>query len=158
MLLNPYRFGGGGGEGAHKFWRLYITANNGNPYTAIQQIAYRSTPEGASVATGGTATASTAFAADPPSDAFNGNTTVPDGGWVPNVTTFPHWITYEFASPVAIVEMGLWVRNDEVTSGARGPKDFTLQWSDDGVAWTDIGTYVGVAGWVIGTQKVFSVP
>lgn len=149
---------GGGGGDLISYARLYITANNGNPYTALQQIAYRETPGGPSIAVGGVATASSYFGFDPPSDAFNGNIASVDGGWVPDSTTFPHWITYAFASPVNIVEMGLWVRNDEVTSGARGPKDFVLQFSNDNATWTDAGTYTNVTGWVIGTEKVFSVP
>ncbi|HZX05545.1 discoidin domain-containing protein, partial [Kribbella sp.] len=45
------------------------------------------------------------------------------------------WVTYQLAKPAAVVHYSLTSAND---SPGRDPKDFTLQGSNDGSAWTDL--------------------
>ncbi|WP_433379174.1 GH92 family glycosyl hydrolase [Actinoplanes sp. CA-142083] len=50
------------------------------------------------------------------------------------------WVTYQLAAPVAVAKYSLTSANDAAT---RDPKDFTLQGSNDGSAWTDLDTRTG---------------
>src|SRR4051812_30578254 len=50
------------------------------------------------------------------------------------------WVTYQLAAPVAVAKYSLTSAND---SPGRDPKDFTLQGSNDGAAWTDLDSRTG---------------
>jgi len=52
------------------------------------------------------------------------------------------WVAYRLAKPATVVKYSLTSAND---APGRDPKDFTVQGSDDGSAWTDLDTRTGVS-------------
>ncbi|MGK5740281.1 GH92 family glycosyl hydrolase [Micromonospora sp. URMC 103] len=64
------------------------------------------------------------------------------------------WVTYRLAKPSAVVRYALTSANDAPT---RDPKDFTLQGSVDGTAWTDLDRQTGQTFGGRFTTKTYSV-
>jgi hypothetical protein len=134
---------------AHRYWRLYITANNGSSYCNLTELWLCTAIGGASVAAnaGGTATASSSAFGWTPNYAFDGVSNV-DNGWHSAAQGFPMWLQYDFGAgnDKDIIEFGITSRNP--TSAATDtPKDFKLQYSDDGATWTDKFSIVSQTSW-----------
>lgn len=63
----------------------------------------------------------------------------------------PWWFAYQFASTPSVVT------SYTVTSTtAEGPKDFTLQGSNDGSSWTTLDTQTGITSWGTPGTKTFT--
>jgi hypothetical protein len=140
---------------AHAYWRLNITANNGSPNNVtIAEMQYRTTVGGSNVATGGTATATNNLSGYAPSQAFDGNAST---FWVSN-TGPTVYLAYHFTSAVAIVEYTMAARNDNAAYLPDTPKNWTLDFSDDGATWTTLATVTGQASWGLGEVRTFEVP
>jgi hypothetical protein len=142
---------------AHRYWRLYITAAQSSAETDLAEFYLCTTVGGASVATGGTASADTTFSGTyVPANAFDGNNTT---SWASASTAMPHWLQYDFGAGNAkdIVQWGI---QSIFTSGYSQytPKDFSLQYSDDGTTWTALDTIVGAVGWTGTESRMFTVP
>lgn len=60
----------------------------------------------------------------------------------------------QMASPVVISKFEMTAAD---YAEYRSPKDFTLQWSDDGTNWTVADTWTGVVGWSDGDTQTFTV-
>lgn len=134
--------------GSGRYWRVYITANNGASFTSLNEIEMRTTPGGPdqtnAVDAGTRASASSDFFGANGSRAFDDNTT--DGNaWVSTNASLPQWIQWDFLTPIAIVEMAMWPESSD--SFNRAPMDFELRYSDDGLAWTTGHAYSGITGW-----------
>src|SRR5574337_1018158 len=117
---------------AHRYWRLYITATNGNAYTSLTGFILATSVGGASVASGGTASASSTGFGWVASNAFDGSTAEP--GWHSGTAGFPttpEWLQYDFGAGNAkdIVEFGICSRN-AADAASQSPRDCTLQFSD----------------------------
>lgn len=140
---------------AHRHWRLLLRANNSdaNNNAAIAEIQLRETLGGANFATGGTASASSQWDGNySAAQAFDGNTGNPwhtAGGQGPG-----SWIAYDLGAGVAkdVEQVALRARSD--SSSLHAPKDFDVQWSDDGATWTTKFVVSGVTGWAQGEQRV----
>lgn len=149
-----------GAARAYRYWRVYITANVGNTYTAIQGMEYRLTAGGSDYTSPSmTASASSSFAGQSPGQAFDNNYSAIDVGcWVSSDTTVPQWVAIDLGSgnQQAFAEVAIWgqSRSDLVN---RSPRDFVIEGSDDGVAWSPVKSFSGVTGWVAGTGKVFDI-
>ena len=156
----------------YRWIRLYITANNGDAYTGLNELLLRSTsggvdypapptnvlttPTGALTA----ATASDFYFANPPAYAFDqdyGSTQ----SWYNNGTPTPAWLKYDFGgSPVSIAEFGIIRAPGEAGVANRWPMDFELQGSNDNSSWTALRSVTGETGWGSGTYqaRIYSVP
>lgn len=89
-----------------------------------------------------------------PSGAFDGVTTG-DAGW----RTFsgqatPSWIQVRFDDAVEITQFKLRVWASNLS---RAPKDFALQYSDDGLAWTTYASWTGATGWAANEVRTYTV-
>lgn len=139
---------------AHSYWRINVTANDGDTsFLAIAEVEMRATVGGADQCAGGTASASATSAGFEADKAFdNDNTT----RWSPPSGTLTGWLRYQFAAPVDVVEFTI---RSHPTSGEgdRSPRDFTLEWSDDGSAWTVAKSFAEVTGWAAAETRTFSV-
>ncbi|SNT58239.1 alpha-1,2-mannosidase, putative [Actinacidiphila glaucinigra] len=83
----------------------------------------------------------TASADNPPGEvASNVKDANPSTKWLAFAKT--GWVTYRLAKPAAVVKYSLTSAND---AAGRDPKDFTVQGSNDGGAWTDLDTRTGVS-------------
>ena len=142
---------------AHRYWRIYVDAPDSGSYTAIQELELRAIFGGADL-TGigeGTASASSSFAGGGGTAAFDGNLTdLSTGCWVSGAATSPQWIAWAFSVPKSVLEVAILpqARSDLAN---RGPRNFRIQFSDDGVGWTDSKVYTGITGWTVGVWKIF---
>ncbi|MBF0611674.1 MAG: discoidin domain-containing protein [Magnetococcales bacterium] len=146
----------------HAYWRLYITASQGNPtgktyWHSIAEIQMRATPGGADQCSGGTATAHNYYSGSyAPSMAFD-NSDATFWGSYPGSNPGNGWIQYQFASGVDVQELSITARNDPgLTDYA--PKSFSLQWSDNNSTWTTLATWENLAGWAQGETRLFQPP
>lgn len=135
MILQPSRFAaaGGGGAGAHRYWRVRGITYNGNPM-GCAELELRTAIGGATVCTGGTAFASTNYDGSLiPSHAFDGNAT--DGHeWAASGIN-NEYIGYDFGAgnDKAIVEVRYVARQ---LFGVQSPNGAVLEYSDDNVTYT----------------------
>ena len=128
---------------AHRYWRLVISdTNGGSPYgAAIGELILATTAGGASVVTGGTASASDEFSGSfTAASAFDGIQSS-SNAWRTDsrtVMTGPtQWIQYDFGgTPRDIVEMRIYYPDAGAIPLTYAPKNFALYWGDDGVTWT----------------------
>ena len=119
----------------HRYWRLVISDTNGaGAAVAIGELTLATAAGGASVAVGGTASASDAYSGHPATNAFNGIESSSDM-WRTYSAIPAQWIQYDFgATPRDIVEMRIYFPVG--TTVVCSPKNFALYWSDDGMTWT----------------------
>lgn len=145
---------------AWRYWRIWITANNGDIYTALQEIQLRATVGGADLTTPSTPT-SQSSQLDSGSTAANlvDNYAAPnpqDSAWstwcTPANAGFPQWVRFDLGSPTTVVELAIWPHN-----GNRGPLDFLVQGSNDATTWSTEATFAGVTGWALSVAKTFAV-
>lgn len=127
---------------AHRYWRLLISDTNGGGTNSavIGELILATSAGGASVATGGTASASDVFADSSAANAFNGTQSSSDA-WCSLTRTFDlgstQWIQYDFGgTPRDIVEMRIYFPAAGTFALALAPKNFALYWSDDNNTWT----------------------
>lgn len=155
FIINPFRFGGGGGGSGHRYWRAYITAGNGATATSAAEFGLRDTVGGSSIATGGTPSASTEFNSSfDAAKAFDGN---PSTLWsAASNSGFPAWLAYDFGTAVDIVEVSYTCRNDAVANQAW--RNFSIQYSDDNSTWTTSWSVTNQTGWSLGETRVFTKP
>lgn len=167
LLVDPYQsFPAGGGGlgpyvpagrtlGAHRYWRMNITTNRGGGFLAIAEMELRTTFGGADVTGSGTAIASGSNGgAEVPASAFDNNTGT---NWA--VAGSAAWIGYDFGAgnDKDIREIKI---NMPSSGTSNFPKDFSLDWSDDGSVWTkglicsvSLDDWGGASG-----NKLFAIP
>jgi len=128
---------------AHRYWRLLITANNGDTaFTVVGELGLLDADY--LPLTGlGTASASTTQGSQTAALGFDGD---PNTYWESLINEPPpHWLAYDFgtgnAEEVAVATITA-DRDDE-----RMPKDFEVQFSDDGLAWTTDTSFTGETEW-----------
>lgn len=144
------------GADAHKYWRLWVseTSSRDSYFVAANTLELRSVVGGPSVAVGGTASQSSAYPGQEAANLFDGDD---DTAWTSAHTAVgPQWAQYEFASAVEIVQMRM-VAGDTSARRARAPKDFKLQYSDDGSTWADAVSYSDEAAWSATESRIFLV-
>lgn len=78
------------------------------------------------------------------------------GFWHSGSQAAPWWAYYDFGAgnERAVAEIA-------ITGGnvvGRQPKDFQIQTSPDGLAWTTVANYTGVTGWVLNVERRFAIP
>lgn len=133
---------------ARRYWRIFITANNGNAnFTSIAEMEMRLTAGGATQCVGGTAAASSSYFNDNGSRAFNGSTLALNNTWVTTLNTAPpHWCRYDFGSGVTkqIQEVAIFPEDGALN---RAPRDFDIQSSDDASTWETVKSFTGITGW-----------
>lgn len=134
----------------HRYWRLWILRAGGN-YKAIRELELRGSVGGADqTVPGGPATASNVY---PGTLATNTIDNSAGTYW----ETYPESsvpITWQYDFGAATPKI---VREFTITASeypTETPKDFDLQFSDDGVTWITAAAYDGVWPWTVGQQRV----
>ena len=146
---------------AHRYWRIYVDANNGNAtrtYIAeIQMMDARGGNDithppvgvGSNVSSGG----SGSDVANP-QQAFDNGTSSGDE-WIRSATG-GCWISYDFGSAKDIIQVKLSASGSSLGFDAtRYPKDFKIEYSDNGSTWTTAATYTGETGWTVGQTRKY---
>lgn len=131
---------------ARKHWGLLLLPRPGSGSgVAVAEVEMRAAPGGADQCVGGTPGGSTT-SGNPAANAFdNAASTL----WHHGSAGSGQRLSYEFATPVEIVEVAITLPGSAATyPGATfGPSAVWLQWSDDGVTWqfgqgaTDLSTF-----------------
>lgn len=128
-----------------RYWRIYITANNGDSYTAISELEFRAESGGADLTSPSMACSQSSYYSDwTAARAVNNSIGSAGNCWVTAGDAPPHWAWFDFGSPVAPVELVIW---GESGLPGRSPKDFQIQYSDDATTWTTLATFTNVTGW-----------
>lgn len=138
-----------------RYWRVYITANNGDLYTSIQEIELRATVGGADVTTPSTVTGQSSYVGSSTAAKTVDNDFV-TATWVSSSVAPPHWLSYDLGVPTDIRELAIWPQNNSSVL-ARSPKDFQVQTSPNGTTWTTVATFSNVTGWAAGVSKSFAI-
>ena len=127
--------------GGHKYWRINISASNN--WASVTEIEMASEVGGADLCSGGTAIASETYPGSDCNAAYAFDDATSGGNfWASNVST-SGWIGYSFASPVSIAAVRIWAR----VAYSQSPKDFSIQYSDDGVTYTTVKSYTNLTSW-----------
>lgn len=120
-------------SGAHAYWRLRTADDSTRGYFTVGELEFRATAGGPDQCEGGTAFASSTYASTNAEDAFDGDqydewsTNFSD-----NTSGDGSFIGYQFADPVAVQEIA-YTSHTLVSEALQAG---TVEWSDDGVAWT----------------------
>lgn len=77
-----------------------------------------------------------------------------DSGWLDFGSSPPRWVGVQFASPKEILQFGI-TASHNYPDGT--PKDFKLQYSDDGSSWSDAASVTGQTGWGFIETRLFNV-
>ena len=83
-----------------------------------------------------------------PSYAFDGSTS--GTNWISANTTMPHWIGYDYGTYTPVNSVTI-----TATDANRAPKDFDIQYSNDGTTWTTAWSIAGVSDWSTTTKTFF---
>lgn len=150
---------------AHRYWRLYITAVNANQYVGVSEIELFDATY-ADVTTG--LAAANVTHSSRLGSAYNGSNVIDDdfttlwhtnGATVPSVAN-PEWVKIDLGAGNDKDVIALSIKG-RITGEAyvpeQCPKDFKLQYSDDGATWSDLFSVTGQTGWgVIGERRFFN--
>ena len=117
---------------AHRYWRVQVTANNGDTgYCNVGEVEMYTTLGGSDVCTGGTASSSSQqdanFAA---AKAFDNNV-LTMFAFAPWSSNNPGWLKYDFGAGNDKDIVGVGLTMSQASVPEQQYKDFSLQWSDD---------------------------
>jgi len=133
---------------AYRYFRCLCLTTNGGVFAIAEWVA-STTIGGATIFTGGTASASSSFGGFPASQAFDGN---PSTAWASTSATSGEHLDYDLGSgnsaDISAGEVSLAARNDN--SANQMPITATILGSNDGINYTTIFNFVGVASPALG--------
>jgi len=140
------------------YWRIYITANVGgdSENISIHELELAASAGSADLTSPGLTTDESSYMTGRTFDfAIDNNTSSSIAAWLTDQNA-PQWGWVQLAAKTAISELRLLCH--AVTSGPeQAPKDFIVQGSDNGTDWTDVQSFSGVTGWVVGTWRAFNL-
>lgn len=142
---------------AHRYWRLWLLASNYGSATSFAETQFRTTP-GTPLLFSNAANASAGSAYGGIPGTYDGSHAAdnnPSTLWAGSAG-FPDWWQYDYGAGNAldIKEVTITARNDAVPE--QTPSSFTLQYSDDNSAFTNVQTFTA-ATWSLGQTQVFTV-
>lgn len=104
---------------AYQYWRINITANNGDPnYDSLKEVVFKSTVGGASINSQVSSSSQSSYWSDPFSYALASQT------WYSSSSGPVQWVSVDFGSPVSVQEIDM--TPQAYSSQQRAPKDFQL--------------------------------
>lgn len=164
MIPFPYQAGGAGliGEsGARRFWRISISANNGDAlFTCIQEVAFSLTTGGDDVTSPTTPVVVSTLQPGYPGSKVVDNDVLNDQNVWNSLSgaAFPHTLTLDLGGSYNLVEFSMWAQNNAGTT-TRAPQDFLIQSGPTSSGpWTTERTVTGQTGWTAGSRRDFSIP
>lgn len=144
----------------HRYWRIALNTGGSGAYafSEVQFRAVAATPLLFASATPATAaqTFGTVPGANDATQAADNNTATL---YSSNNKTPPQWWAYDYGATAGnwldVVEFTITSRNDFLFGQA--PLTFDLQYSDDNVGWTTVGSFIATT-WTQNQTQVFTVP
>lgn len=153
--------GGGGGstDPTARYWRIYMTATNGDSIYCFQEVEIRGSVGGSDLTSPFSTCAASSTLGSPffPSEAVDNNTTDDQQVWA-SATGSPQWWSVDLGSAQLVAEVAIMPQNNGSFGPGRAPQDFLIQRSDDNANWDTIKTVTGSTGWTAGTYRTFSIP
>lgn len=116
---------------AHRYWRVLLSAVNGNSRAAVVELQMRGSVGGANLCSGGTALASGVTSGLVAANAFDGSTATE---WNSEITGGTPWLGYDFGSAVDVQEVSIRSNANSSMQSAWG----LLQWSTDTASWVTL--------------------
>lgn len=142
----------------HRYWRVYIAANNGSAISGLQELEFRSTPAGADetgVGLGAAISSGDYSGAMAKEQAFDD--TVAE--WASSGMSC--WIGWDFGVGVTkqIEEISLQIRTTDPTNAVlQAPRLFYVEGSDDAVIWNRYWGCGESTGWTAGETRTYTDP
>jgi len=136
----------------YRHWRIYVTAVDGSTsYASFGEIELKADAGGADLTTGLGASASQSgdSAVGSAAAGIDNNTGSECGSSLP----LPWWWAIDLGSAQEVTVCTL---SAQRVVPNRSPKDFEIQGSADGSAWTTVVAYTGVSGWAEYEQRAFT--
>lgn len=149
---------GGTMAGKHRYWRVKIDSNHGGDGVGFAEIEFRAIKNGPDQASGGTVI----FSDEDDAAAFAFDNDL-DTAWFLAVapTDFPVWIGYDFGVDglgadirVPVIQAMLNIKNIDI---GRAPKLGTIDYSDDGIAWTPFYAF-NLNAWTADSYRLVPEP
>lgn len=160
MIVNSFRFGvgGGGGVGAHRYWRVLVLENQSAgsvPATSCDSLELKDTLGGSNLATTSTSALSSGeFSGSFINDyAFNG--TGSGLFWVSENTTYGiNWLGYDFGAgnEKEIIQF-VWHKRPDSFGQVEAPTWGVVQYSDDGTNWSSAWSFHFTPNWGTGAES-----
>lgn len=141
---------------AHRYWRLFSVKSNDTANTAVCELEMFTSLGGTNVCTGGTAASSSNWAGWEAAKAFDGIKTG-DQGWAGSGGTYLNqWVSYDFGAgnEVEIIQVAVTARS---TNLGNMPNLFAIEWSDDGINWTQKGHIPPQTSWGANETRTFDI-
>jgi hypothetical protein len=145
--------------GAHRYWRMSLLGTAGNAYS-IADIQYRTSPGVGLLFNGGVPHATENYQSTDttgPYGAYLAADNDPSTFWSSIEANAGQVWQYDFGAgnTLQVAEVSVEARNDEHYTQA--PSSFSLDYSDDGIAWTTAQTYANIVWANAGQVQVFEV-
>lgn len=131
----------------YRYWRINATA--GNSHISIGELEFSESVGGTNGCVGGEAISNGDWPTLLKEYAFDGSFT--DPSWAAAVGT-AGWLGYRFTAPMAIREARISARSGSNQS----PRDFTVEYSEDGTLWQVAASFTNVTSWPSYALKSFT--
>lgn len=135
----------------HDYWRVSFLDTQGGGFAACADIQFRPTAGVSITPSGGTAAASSILFG-PAGLAFDGN---PATGVVLNSSV--GWLSYQYAPGTGPAAVELMLQSNVSFFANEGPKDITVDSSDDGVTWNTEVTLNCGGAWTANEIRLFTI-
>lgn len=136
----------------HTHWRVRRLTSDNTFYVGLAELDFAGVEE-----TGGTVLFSSEYNASTfaASNAFD----KANPAWVSEANQLTDaFIGYQFTSPVEITELTIKASTAGQDAADYTPRDFVVEYSDDGTTWTESWTETGTAAWTVGQSRTFTKP
>lgn len=149
----------------HRYWRILISLPDGSSlYCGFTEIEFRESAGGpdAKSAQSGNGAASASSEVNTSNGAWMGSDGRLTHGWLSN-TASASWWSFDFGNAsqvgIKVADVKQVAIRGSFNAPAASPRDFSVQWSDDGAAWTNALTVTGQTGWTGASDiRVFDIP
>lgn len=138
-----------GPYGEHAYWRVSILT--GGTFIQLRELQLRGAAGGPDLVQGNLASASASQATTPAARAFDNNATTYWEGLGPAANSGVCWVRAQLTNPISVTEIAM-----TVTDNANAPVTFVVEYSDDGVVWTEAWAPAAQPAWANDEQRVFN--
>jgi hypothetical protein len=139
-----------------RYWRLFFT-EMGNNFDAasLANVEFRTVEDGPNAATGGTPSIDSAVVGTA-ADVFDGNSGTVWSAVTGSITAGTSWCKYDFGAGNDTWIVQYLIEARSAGDGARTPRGFKLQYSDDDLNWYDADVVTGEPEWTGSEVRTFN--
>lgn len=147
------------GPTPYRYFRINITANNGDTYTGLNEIELRGTQAGADITTPTTVVTTTSeFSLNSNYVIENVHDDDPLTIWFNEAGVLPLTIEIDLGSEQGVAWLSMLRGNvSDPALMNQCPKDFTVEASTNGTDWVNLATFANVTDWVADDPYLFAL-